>query len=118
MVLVKMKELFRSSGKRCGDPDGVMAVLQIARRLLSERGDNNVYGALDEAIDLAAPRDQSRAWWAAHRRVVDCLPAAWRGSNIGLFAESASHDEVLEVLAEAIREQGRANIVAAKGKRP
>lgn len=114
---MSVKELFKGKQvKRLGDPEGVMAVLQIARRLLKERGDGAVYVALDEALDLAAPKDRARAWWAAHRMVVRSLPAGT--ASIGDFeATSPSSDDVLELMAVAIRKQGVLNIQAAKGKR-
>lgn len=114
IVFVKLLTKFRN--KRIGDPDGVIAVLQIAKRLLSERGDGNLFAALDEALDMAAPKDMARAWWAAHRVIRMSLPNGY--DNIVSFSTSDSVDagKVMDVLDAAILLQGRANIQQSKGK--
>lgn len=75
----KVKRLERQLGaKVTDDPDGVLAVLQTARRLLADGGElfkdgwqekrgvkkptvYSLLGALRAAVDLAHPRDRSRA---------------------------------------------------------
>lgn len=117
MVSVKVNKLFRNARKkRSGDPDGIMAVLQITRRLLGESGDTAVYTAMDEAVELAAPKDSTRAWWGAHREIVAAMPPGY--TTIGEFIahKHTSHDEVLQVLDKACQELGRRNAEAKKGK--
>lgn len=119
MVLVKaLRRNNVARTKRMGDPDGVMATLQIARRLLSERTDKGVYPALDEGLDLAAPKDRSRAWWAAHRAVIDALPEGF--TTIGDFTmlSGTSTDDVLAVFDRAILAHGQKVALQAKGKQP
>lgn len=106
-----------SRNKHIGDPDGTMAVLQIAKRLVTDREESNLYAALDEALDMAAPKDAARAWWSAHRVIRRSLPD--RFDNILDFScdSTVTVEEILEVLEAAILAQGTANIRQAKGKR-
>ena len=95
-----------------------MATLQIARRLLSERGDKGVYPALDSALDFAEPKDRARAWWAAHRAVIDSLPAGCKTVADFTWLSSTTTEDVLAVFDAAILLQGRKNAMQAKGKQP
>lgn len=95
-----------------------MAVLQITKRLLTERGDKRVYPALDEALDLAAPKDRARAWWSAHRAIRHALPAGYRAIGDYTDLSSTTSEDVIGVVSQAILSQGQDNIKAAKGKRP
>lgn len=95
-----------------------MAVLQITKRLLSERGEKRVYPALDEALDLAAPKDRARAWWSAHRAIRHALPLGYQTIGDYTNMSSTTSEDVIEVVSQAILSQGRDNIKVAKGKRP
>lgn len=95
-----------------------MATLQVARRLLSERGDKGVYPVLDSALDMASPKDRARAWWAAHRAVIDSLPAGYKTVADFTWMSSTSNEDVLAVFDRAILLQGQKNALQAKGKQP
>jgi len=103
MVFVKISLRRR---KPLGDPGGVMATLQIARRLVSEWGNKAVYPALDEALPMAAPKDRARAWWAAHRFLLDAVPAGYADLSAYVMADT-SHADVLALMDSAIKECGR-----------
>lgn len=96
----------KTGTKTLGDPEGVMATLQVARRLIAEWGNTAVYPALEEALPMSAPKDRGRAWWGAHREVNRALPAGY--SNVGdwLLASPRTHAEVLSVFDAAIKAYG------------
>lgn len=119
MVLVNVLEKFRGNrSKRMGDPDGVMATLQGARRLLVERGDKGLYPVLDGAVEIAVPKDRARAWWSAHRALINALPSGYRTMGDYLMMSGTTHDDVLAVFDRAIAVQASANAYQAKGPRP
>ena len=91
-----------------------MATLQIAKRLLSERNDKGIYPALDEALEMSAAKDRARAWWAAHRAIVDALPDGF--STIGDYTmlSGTTVEDCEELLARAILAQGSANLAQTK----
>jgi hypothetical protein len=108
-----IRKLKRRLGvKATNDPDGVMAVLQISRRLFSE-GDSSVYSVLNESIPLAAPKDKALAWWAAHHALSANLPTPM---SLLEFETTASEEEVLAVFDAAIKNQGTMNATRLKGK--
>ena len=115
----KFSRLERKFGaKKTDDPEGVMAVLLVGKRLIGERNDKSVYVALDEALDLSAPKDRARAWWAAHRALRHALPAGF--TTIGEYAmvDSTTTEDCVELFTRAILAQGSVNQIVAKGKRP
>lgn len=113
-----LEKIQRKRAKRIGDPEGVLSTLQVARRLLSERGDKGVYPALDDSLSMSVPKDRARAWWAAHRALINALPGGHRTIGEFLWLSSTSVEDVLAVFDRAIKLQGEANIVQSKGKRP
>lgn len=114
MKTSKLTKLKRTLGvKNTDDPDGVLAVLQIARRLVSE-GDSAVYATLDDAIQLASPKDHALAWWAAHRALFSSLPSGFR--TLGEFTHEADKEDLLKVFDRAINKQGTMNAAVRKGK--
>lgn len=118
MVLVNVMTRFKKKRDlRPSDPDGILAVLQVSRRLLGERKDKSLYAVLDEALELAAPADPAKAWWAAHRRVARSMPPGMSVDDY-LRSGSSTHESLMEVLSNAIRAQGLVNLQAAKGKQP
>lgn len=141
----KVRKLERELGARVtGDPDGVLAVLQIARRLLAEGVDlvkdawcekqsrnkptkYSVLGALRAAVDLAHPRDRHRALGAAQHALQGALnvdksaPNGKAHLNFPVITRWESHpdttmDDALRVVDLAIKNQGRVNIAASKAK--
>lgn len=114
----KLRRLQRKAGAHApGDPDGVLATLQIARRLLKERGNKAIYPALDEALEKSDPTDRARAWWTAHRAIVNALPDGFRTLGDYTDLDSTTVEDVDAVLLSAIRNQGMLNVALAKGKR-
>jgi hypothetical protein len=112
----KLRRLSRKNGvKVTSDPAGVVATLQIAKRLVGERKDKALYLALDEALEMAAPKDRAQTWWASHRAVVGQLPSGF--TSIDQFTKSGdtSVEDVLDLLSRAVKNQGEVNLVAAKG---
>jgi hypothetical protein len=85
------------------DPDGLMATLQVVKRLISESTNGvhlTIMEALDKAVPMAAPKDPVRAWWAALKVI---------------FRNTTADKSTLQILSDAIAGQGRTNIYAAKG---
>lgn len=114
MKRTAIQKLQRKLGvKPSSDPDGVLAVLQIARRLYSE-GDTAIYSVLDDALSLAAPKDKALAWWAAHRALHSCMPEGHL--TLGSYATDASEQDVLAWFDAAIKRQGTMNVAVRKGK--
>ena len=139
----KAKRLERQLGARMtDDPDGVMAVLQTARRLLSDGGElfkdgweeqrprkkPTVYsfmGALRRAVDLAHPKDRSRALWAAQHALqgaVEKDPTKDNGIahvDKPVITRWESHpkttlNDALRVYDAAIKSQGTVNLAQKK----
>lgn len=107
---------FRSKLRRLGrklkvhqtpDPDGVIAVLSIARRLVKEHG---LYPseALDKAAEkYAAPIDHGRSFWAAHYAL------AMTTDPLKLD-KIEDIDLLLGLFDEAIQKQGEMNLKARR----
>jgi hypothetical protein len=141
----KLKRLQRELGaKATDDPDGVLAVLQTARRLLAEggelfkdgwqekrsRGKSTVYsvsGALRASVDLAHPRDRARAIHDSSSAIYGSL----RGDDtrdLGMahlpqpvLTRWESHPkttlaDALRVFDRAIKNQGTVNVAVSKAK--
>lgn len=110
----KLRRLSRKLGaKKVDDSDGVLATLQIARRLIQDEG----YAA-SEALNLAAdkyaaPIDKSRAFWAAHYALTMVSRRYW--STMRSFDE-APVDLQLPAFDDAIKHQGEMNMKAKKEK--
>lgn len=116
-----MKERIQKLQKELGvkatdDPDGVIAVLMVARRLLQEDGNNYVYSALNDALPMAVPKDQGIAWWAAHHALASALPDGHKTLGGYVHDGKASHDDVLALFDRAIANQATMNAVVRKGK--
>lgn len=106
--LVKLERKFRL--KKSDDPEGVMATLLTARRLVSEGAGLGVYAALDAALTMSAPKDQSHAWWSAHRALNGALPAG--SPPITVWAKDAGLADIEALFDTAIRNQGAFNTAA------
>lgn len=125
------------------DPEGVLAVLQTARRLLAEGTElckdawqekrskkptrYSAMGALRAAIDLSHPKDRSHAIWAAQYALQSAMEKDTSGVNgIAHLPEPVitrweSHpdttiEDVLRVYDTAILNQGKVNLTASKAK--
>ena len=89
------------------DPGGVLAALQITKRLVTEarakKRSTSILPALDQAIPLASVKDPVRAWWASTRI---------------LLRHTTAGKSNLAILTDAIEAQGKLNILQAKGPRP
>lgn len=89
------------------DPDGLMAALQVTKRLVLEghRSDNNIsiIDALGKAVHQAAAVDPVRTWWSAVRVIV---------------RHTSTEKSSLEILTDAIEAQGRTNIFRSRGPKP
>lgn len=141
----KLKRVERKAGaKATGDPDGVLAVLQTARRLLADGGElckdtwqerrgtkkSTIYsalGALRAGVDLAHPLDRSRAAWAAQAALQSALNKDKSAPNgiahlpVPVITRWESHPDttlvdVLRVYDAAIKAQGTVNIAQSKAK--
>jgi hypothetical protein len=113
----KIKRLERKLGARVTpDPEGVMGLLQITRRYVSDTGEAHIYSFLNEASEAAVPNNPGVAWWTAHHAIVGALPQGY--STIGDFVadENVSHEDVLALMDRAIKNQGTLNIAVSKGK--
>lgn len=105
----RVKKLKKQLGvKKTDDPDGVMAVLQTARRIIADEGDMAVYAVLDEAVDMAAPKDDAIAWWAAHYAILSQVPSQFR--TVGDYAVRSSQEDLVALFDAAILAQGTMNI--------
>lgn len=114
----KLRRFQRKVGAHApGDPDGVLSTLQIARRLLKERGDKAIYPALDEALEMSIPLDRARAWWTAHRALVNSLPPGFSALGDYAMLPSTTVEDLDALMLSAIRNQGMVNVMLAKGKR-
>lgn len=97
----------REKGVVTSDPEGVLATLQVAKRLIGESvgsGTNlTVMEAFDKAIPMASVKDPVRVWW----------------SCVKVFIRHAEPDKsTLATLADAIAAQGKTNTYASKGPKP
>lgn len=111
-VTKRIQKLKRKLGvKATTDPDGVMAVLQISRRLTAE-GDTAIYGVMEDALSMSAPKDDAVAWWAAHHALSTALPEGYK--SLGEFSVRASQEEMLALFDVAIKNQGTMNLYMAK----
>lgn len=85
------------------DPEGLMATLQVTKRLLSESVDGEhltIMEAVDKAIPMAAAKDSVRTWWAAMRVI---------------FRHTEADKSSLAILSDAIAAQGKTNRFANYG---
>jgi hypothetical protein len=125
------------------DPGDVLAVLQTARRLLDEGGElfkdgwqekrskkptrYSAMGALRAAIDLAHPKDRSRAIWAAQYALQSAMEKDPSGVNgiahlpKPVITRWESHprttlEDAIRVYDAAIRNQGKVNQTVSKAK--
>ena len=141
----KLKRAGKSLGaKATDDPDGVLAVLQTARRLLADGGDlfkdgwqekqsrgkptkYGVMGALREATNFAHPRDRDRALWAAQHALQVAMERDKTAENgmahlpAPVITRWESHPDTtlvdaLRVFDAAILAQGRVNQTQSKQK--
>jgi hypothetical protein len=95
----RVKRLSKQVGARpVRDTEGVIAVLQIARRLVKDAGKDPVEALTVAADEMASPVDNARAFWAAYR--------ALAGRGVGV-----------EAFDEAIKAQGLVNALVKKGPR-
>lgn len=111
-----------------GDPEGVTATLQIAARLVNSgwtqgrthelvdaKHHYDITGALREAVTMAAPKDEVRAWWAAHRALVGALPADYSDLDVYNDEWCRTQAEVVELIKTAGRNHGTVALEQAKG---
>ncbi|WP_141564277.1 hypothetical protein [Mycolicibacterium palauense] len=96
----------RHNGVITSDPDGLLAALNIAKRLMVEEK-LSFLQALDKALPRAGAVDEERTWWSAYKAVARHIP---NGSD-------ASSESVLAILADTIRDQGTINRAQQKGIR-
>lgn len=103
----RIKRLSRKLGaKPTQDPDGVIATLEIARRLINEDPDITPWDALRQAADrYASPKDPVKAFWAAWRVYVNAVANVVDGSD---------PSEALKLAADR---QGQMNQLVKKGPR-
>jgi hypothetical protein len=140
----KIVRLERRLGARVtDDPDGVLAVLQTARRLLAEggslhKGDGwweksskatryTIIGALRHGVDLAHPRDRARAFNAAQHAVQGALNAD-KTAELGMAHlpqpvitrwetnPASTLEDALRIMDAAIKNQGKVNLAVNKAK--
>lgn len=94
----------KQNGIICGDPEGVLAVLQTTRRVFNEALRDGpaltVVQAMDQAIPMAAPKDPFKARHYALRV---------------LIRNTTLEKSPLQVIADAITAQGRVNRFMKKG---
>lgn len=97
----RLRRLSKQTGaKPIADTEGVIAVLQVARRLVKDAGMEPVEALREAADNFASPKDPVRAFWAAY--------FAW---------SNGSGDTPLDVFDDAIRSQGLVNQAVRKGPR-
>jgi hypothetical protein len=93
----------KSNAVLTDDPEGLLATLQITKRLITEgraQGENySIYTAMNTAVGMAAPKDEARTWWKAMRVII-------RNTESGKSS--------LAILADAIQGQGRVNALITK----
>ncbi|OQW34541.1 MAG: hypothetical protein A4E20_11005 [Nitrospira sp. SG-bin2] len=98
-------------GKRTPDPEGAIAVLQIARRLVKDHGFKAIEALNEAAEKYASPIDPAKAFWAAHYT----LTTAGARKGYGYFEVcEAEIDVLLPIFDAAIQSQGATNLKAKK----
>lgn len=141
----KIKRSQRTLGaKVTDDPDGVLAVLQTARRLLADGGElfkdgwhekqrskkptrYSAMGALRSAADLTHPKDRSQAIWTAQYALQSAMAKDRSGVNgiahlpEPIITRWESHpattlEDALRVYDTAILNQGKVNLTASKAR--
>jgi hypothetical protein len=114
----KIKRLERKLGVRATpDPEGVMGLLQITRRYVTETNEAFIYSFLNEALEAAVPNNPAVAWWTAHHAIVGALPEGY--TTIGHFVadeQNVKLEDVVALLDRAIKNQGTINIAVSKRK--
>lgn len=107
-----LRRLARKLGvKRTDDPDGVIATLQVARRLVKDHGYLPVEAVGRASAEFAAPVDDARAFWAAHYALT------MAGLRKGLGVVELNHAEIdalLPIFDDAIKAQGEFNLKGRK----
>lgn len=106
-----MKSLQRKlKAKLSGDPEGVLAALQVTKRLVKEG--NSLLDAMDKAcFEMSAAKDPARVWWAVSHVIaahIDDSEASWW--------VTLNRQMLLDTLDRAILHQGQLNAAAAKAK--
>jgi hypothetical protein len=85
------------------DPDALLSVLQITKRLVLEAkqsdGSLSIMDALAKALPMSSPKDQARTWWSALRV---------------LHRNASQEKSSLAILADAIAAQGKTNAAIKK----
>lgn len=102
------------------DSEAVAATLQITARLLAngwtqgiryERvGDSvryDIHGALDAAVPMSAAKDDTRAWWGAHRLISRAIPAGF-GGDVSAYNDdpNRTQGQVVELVRGVARSHG------------
>lgn len=110
--MTDLKRLARKLGvRKSDDPEGSIAVLQVARRLVQDHGYTAVHALNESADKYAAPIDPSRAFWAAHYALTTAgLRSGLKYSEIS----DAEIDVLLPIFDQAIQNQGKMNMEAKK----
>lgn len=104
----KLRKLARKLGvKKTDDPEGVMAVLQVGRRLVQDEGYAPSEALLRAANQYAAPIDSGRAFWAAHYALTMAGYSEWMAMDA---IEQAEIDVLVPIFDAAIRAQGQMNL--------
>ena len=96
----------RNNAVISADPDALLSVLQVTKRLVLEGHQSgnqiSIIDALHRAVPMSAPVDPVRTFWSALRVIV-------RHTTVDKSS--------MEILADAIAAQGSTNIYASKGPR-
>lgn len=127
----KVRRLARKLHARpTNDPDGVTAVLQIGKRLVSEgwvqgldkridpetgKSSYCSEGALKAAVTMAAPKDELRAWWGAHTALHGALPVGFVTLDHHNDHPDTHREDVVALWNRAGINQGKLNVAVAKG---
>ena len=102
---LRIRKLSRELGaKPTPDPDGVIAVLQVGRRLIKDNGLPPEEALLQAADLYASPKDPVIAFWTAHY--------AYASADL-----STDSSDPLAVMDKAISNQGLVNQLVKKGPR-
>lgn len=102
---LKLRKLARKNhAVVASDPDGLLSTLQVTKRLLTDSQKNGtpttIMIALENALDMSAPKDRVRTWWATYR-------VLYRNTAV----DKSSH----AILSDAIKGQGTVNQKIAQG---
>lgn len=103
----------RIRAKKTDDPEGTLATLQSAKRLLAEGAGIGVYTALDAALEMSVPKDRSRTWWSAHHALNAALPNQVE-QTMSEFLAAAQPEEIEALFDRAIKAQGELNLAVLK----